>query len=635
METRFKPRAPQVRCYKCGLADIFALCHHCWRPGCADHVVPAPRWTARLLGREGAGPGLANDAAMHCKECGHAAAGRELALGAAGVAAAAAGLIAAFLTLAAGLALVVAGVLLAGGAYLTARRRVARRRVGLPLLLHPKVNDLHVTERLGVDITLVPDGRYKTSPRPVEGEISMNLVFGRPDRARLDRYAGRHAQGRDTRFCAGCLMLLGRVDIEPQPDLPGPVRHLEGTTGAYPVFQAEDAPASSPWHRVLSYRLARQPTIKQGPVWVTPSLVPESDRRALELDIQWVDLGPRDKRLTLDVIDLIQLRYPVTWGKVEIASRRAIQVTTAEDYGGPEPQRSVEWRQLVPTEDERKARQLKLMIRFEDQIEREDQISGRLEAAMKGALSGLDGVRLFSSLGRRRDDWRGASIRTRVEADFELSLASIRYQDVLIVPEREGKEDDSDTDRFCVIPDDEMVIKLTNALSDENYYVKRVIEHPPRSGGRADHVQRYWDIAGRRYEGVYPIDFHMVVTGEEIHRGDIRPVAGTTKVRIVVQGAYTDNEMKKRIDQACNDLRGLTRKTLNGLPSGRPGTSWSHSAQAASGQEHNGADPSQVGRRLLERLGKLDEALLDGRISAEQYEDMKARAERELGGWEA
>ena len=46
-----------------------------------------------------------------------------------------------------------------------------------------------------------------------------------------------------------------------------------------------------------------------------------------------------------------------------------------------------------------------------------------------------------------------------------------------------------------MIPNDEMVIGLTNALS-ENYYVKRVIEHPPRSGGRADHVQRYWDIAG-------------------------------------------------------------------------------------------------------------------------------------------
>jgi hypothetical protein len=216
-----------------------------------------------------------------------------------------------------------------------------------------------------------------------------------------------------------------------------------------------------------------------------------------------------------------------------------------------------------------------------------------------------------------------------------LSLASIRYQDVLIVPEHEGKDDERDTDKFCVIPDDEMVIKLTNALSEDNYYVKRVIEHPPRSGGRADHVQRYWDIAGRRYQGVYPIEFHLVVTGEEIHRGDIRPVAGTTKVRTVVQGAYTDDEMKESIERASEGLRDLTRKTLGGPASGSPGTTWSDSAQAASGPTHDGTDPSRPGRRLLERLGKLDEALLDRRISPEQYEDMKARAEQELGGWEA
>jgi hypothetical protein len=58
----------------------------------------------------------------------------------------------------------------------------------------------------------------------------------------------------------------------------------------------------------------------------------------------------------------------------------------------------------------------------------------------------------------------------------------------------------------------------------------------------------------------------------------------------------------------------------------------------SSGPEHNGssgvgADPSR--RRLLERLGKLDEALVDGRISLEQYEEMRARAEQEFADWEA
>ena len=310
----------------------------------------------------------------------------------------------------------------------------------------------------------------------------------------------------------------------------------------------------------------------------------------------------------------------------------------------------MEWRQLLPTGQQRHARQLKLMIRFEGKISSEDQVSGRLEATMKGALSGLDRVRLYSSLGKRRGDWHGAAIRTRIEADFTLSLRSIRYQDVLIVPERQARENGDNADQFAVIPNDDMVIALTNALS-KDYYVKRVIEHPPRSGGRADHVQRYWNIAGRRYDGVYPIEFHMVLTGEEIHRGGVRPMAGTTKIAIVVQGAYTNDDMKAHIKGEWDALHDLTRETMLALASRRPvadgldppsGTAHNGSSgpvhNGSSGPAHNGS--SGVGAapshgRLLERLGKLDEALIDGRISLEQYEEMKVRAEQEFGGWEA
>jgi hypothetical protein len=626
MKATIKPRGPRVRCYKCGSPEISALCHHCWHPGCAHHVTPAPHWAERLLGKEGAGRGLENEAAYHCRECRHTAIGHRRALGTAAVAVAA-------------LALVLVGVLLAGWAFLTARRRAAGQRADLSLLLHPKINSVRLVERLGVSINLAREGSYKTSLRPVEGEVSADMVFGRPDCDRLNRHASKRGSGRNTRFCAGCLLLQGPVDLGPRSDLPGPVLPLEGTTGAYPVFRAEDAHASSPWRPRLSYRLAREPVIKQGPVWVTPSLVPESDRRALELDIQWVDLGPRDQRISLDVIELIQLRYPATWGKVEQASERAIQGVIAEDCGGPDALRSVEWRQLLPSQQQRQARRLTLVIRFEERIDSEDLISGRLEAAMRGALSGADGVRLYSSLGKPRNDWRGATVRTRVEADFTLSLASIRYQDVRIVPAREARQDDNYAGEFSVIPNDETVIELTNALS-ENYYIKRVVEHPPQSGAPADHVQRYWDIAGRHYEGVYPIDFHMVLTGEEIHCGGLRPVDGTTKVRIVVQGTYTDDKMKDRIDQEWEGLRALTKETLNGLTSNGRRPAWgdppgegSDPRVAAAGQAHDGPDPSRPGQRLLKRLGKLDEALLDGRITPEQYEEMKARAEQEFGGW--
>jgi hypothetical protein len=628
MKTTIKPRARQVRCYECGSPDVSALCHHCWRPGCRDHIGPASRWAERLAGREGTGRDLEDKTAYHCRECHRAAVGHQFLLGAAGLVVMTVGLIALGLSLAVGLALVLAGLLLAGWVYVHMRRRTAGRRASQPLLLHPKIDEVRLTERLGVNIVLGPEGGYKASLRPVEGEISTKLVFRHPDRERLDRYATKRVSGRDAGFCAGCLVVGGPFDIGSGFELSGPVLPLNGTIGAFPVFRAEGThSSSSPFRMVLPYRLEREPRIRQGPVWVTPSLVAESDRRALELDIQWVDLGPRDKRLRLEVIELIQLKYPVAWGNVEMTDAQAIQTTVAEDSGGPEPLRSLEWRQLLPTPEQRQARQLKLTIRFEEPIDSHDTVNGRLEAVMRGALSGLDGVRLYDSLGRPRGDWRGATVRTRVEADFKLSLGSIRYQDVRIVPEREAKDDDSNIDVFGVIPDDETVIELTSALS-ENRYVKRVIEHPPRSGGRADHVQRYWDIAGRHYEGVYPLDFQMVVTGEEIHRGDIRPVGGTTTVRIVVHGAYTDEHMKGRVHHEWEELRKVTKATLEALAARRrepTGSDWPE-------QPADSAGP-RPGHRLSERLGKLDDALLDGRISQEQYEEMRARAEQQLGDW--
>lgn len=236
---------------------------------------------------------------------------------------------------------------------------------------------------------------------------------------------------------------------------------------------------------------------------------------------------------------------------------------------------------------------------------------------------------------------------------------------------------------FSVIPDDDTVIELTNALSERGYYVKRVIENPPRSGARADLVHRYWDIAGRLYEGVYPIDFHMVLTGEELHRGGVRPEQGTTKVRITVKGAYANSGMYARVEDEWKSLCAVTADALKGQespepprpPRGRPpgdrpppaddrepaattaapaGTATPSSSPIAMGievphprVESNGAgiasdrpaaipEPGEaVGAaadtRLRRYLIKLDEAFVDGKITPGQYEEMKRRAEEEFG----
>jgi len=637
MTVTVEQRAPRVRCHKCGSPHIAALCHHCWRPGCAKHVRPVTRWVKRLLGREGSCTGLDKGQAYHCAECTYVPVGRTPAVGTAAGAIAAAGIIFAWLNLIAGLVLLLAGGLLAGSAWLALRRRAVEAVIGMPLPVQPKVTDLSLLEKFSAKITLGPDGSYQTDPSAVEGVLTMVLVFGQADRERLDRRVGKRPRtpSRDVRFSAGRLVLKGHVGIRKDLGFPGPVLGLDGRTGSYPVFRAENPHVSSSWHHTVHYHLSAEPDHSSGLVWITPSVVPESDKRALELEIQWIELGSEEKPLSLDVIELLQLRFPAEWGNVVQVSERAIQGTLPED---PDGSRMVEWRQLSPAEHERQTGRLTLAARFERQINLKQRVQGHLVAMMKGTLSGVDGISLYGSLGVRRN-LPGTSIRTRIEADFDLSLESIRYQAIRIVPDRtEDGTANAYPDEFRVIPDDETVIELTNALSEQEYYVKRVIENPPRSGGRASLVHRYWDIAGRRYEGVYPVDFHMVITGEEVHRGDIRPEDGRTKVDITVKGAYLDDEMCEGVEKRWKELCALTADTLQRHePLGRPATRRVPASGGAAPQPPAaswplgpaGAAPTDPG--LLRRLGKLDEALVDEKISPEQYREMRERAEREFG----
>jgi hypothetical protein len=54
-------------------------------------------------------------------------------------------------------------------------------------------------------------------------------------------------------------------------------------------------------------------------------------------------------------------------------------------------------------------------------------------------------------------------------------------------------------------------------------------------------------------------------------------------------------------------------------------------AAAVSGTRSDPPPWAPPGSALLRRLGKLDEALLDGRITPGEYHEMRFRAEQELG----
>jgi hypothetical protein len=62
-------------------------------------------------------------------------------------------------------------------------------------------------------------------------------------------------------------------------------------------------------------------------------------------------------------------------------------------------------------------------------------------------------------------------------------------------------------------------VGLVQQLADQRYLVKSVVEHPSRPGRGVGLQYRVWDVTGRRYRGVYPIDFRITVAGDEAEAG--------------------------------------------------------------------------------------------------------------------
>jgi hypothetical protein len=101
--------------------------------------------------------------------------------------------------------------------------------------------------------------------------------------------------------------------------------------------------------------------------------------------------------------------------------------------------------------------------------------------------------------------------------------------------------------------------------------------------------------------------------------------------------------MRNNVDAAWTSLRELTEATLNSLSCPEhhradrpdPPDDWDDVGGLAAVSRENGAGPNHTSRdsgKLLEVLGLLDEAFLNGRISDERYRAMQAWVQQQLGG---
>ncbi|MBN2396481.1 MAG: hypothetical protein JXC36_08495 [Candidatus Atribacteria bacterium] len=645
---------PKTRCYICHKEDIDKICHHCGNAICKTHNstfipfekgVENPEYSNLDLDH------LHNEKEIiHCKDCMHYVKSykwmrsRAVKLGVFGLILGIIGVIGELWLM------VLASVILIGTSiiwYLSINKKHKEnyeiKRIKKPPLFPviPNIKTISVTENLAGSIILGNDGKFATQADKIMGKISITLQFSQRDRERLDAYLNEYklSKNESIEFNSGFAMLECSSDLkfddpniflENRPN----IISLKGTIGEQPFLFKNDSLRDNYWTNSFSYIVVDNNEDKniKLPIQIIPTLVQEGAQRAIDIVVQ---IPP----IAYDILDLGKIRIeefilyaPRRLSKISLIQPSAVTSAVAPQSEDEEPLQKIVWKGIDIRSEGIREQRYRFYLRFENKIEPTTIFHGSLKLSFTGTLSDFKEMKFFYPWGKERIDNFNFQRLTYLDVKYELNLGGLRFQEQAL--------ETTQLERKGVIPDHAMVTQLTEDLNNSGFYLKRVIENPARTSKAGAHItNRFWDIAGRYYEGVYPIDFHLVLTGEEAYgkRNESR-----VQVDVSVQGIVSNKEMKKKVVQLRDQLSAITENTIDTLPEISTEISLQNELNQLDFQDHVNKFPESIDeketeklsssevRSLLDMLKKLDEALIEGHINEVKYEEIQKRYKKQL-----
>lgn len=247
----------------------------------------------------------------------------------------------------------------------------------------------------------------------------------------------------------------------------------------------------------------------------------------------------------------------------------------------------------------------------------------KISGEKEGNLSGfkIRATDLFLPNGfRRKGSQIEVSKATTISGELQVGLECLSYKHEFTVAEK--------LDNDNLIPDYHTIRYLVEILEEEGVFVASVVENPTMVDAKSVHVKhRGWDILGRKYTGassLFGVDAHIVVSGCEIYREGITPSDGKCKIDITVRSSVHDDYTREIAENVCDDIKQAIQGGLDKFehPLVRVAEVPTLAPAASNKSDHDMKNAMMV---LEERLDRLDDALLDGKISEEKYDEMKSR----------
>jgi hypothetical protein len=192
-------------------------------------------------------------------------------------------------------------------------------------------------------------------------------------------------------------------------------------------------------------------------------------------------------------------------------------------------------------------------ISFSREIPEEARIEGHMLVRVPSLVSGVQSVQYYSALGQRAaTDNLQQELLTYIDVNFDIALARTPLPSFVAAPCTTLEERGAPTPMRL-----NQILNCFNATG-ERIFINRVVESQPQLGNENAQAGRWhWQLFGRRYCGIIPIDFHTVI----YEAGDPGKNA-TTRIETSVMGTVdnvTVGEIEKTRDKVESILRGALR----------------------------------------------------------------------------
>lgn len=485
------------------------------------------------------------------------------------------------------------GLVMAAVGYRLIQRRKKVESVGefgQPVHLGPVTDQIKVVEVLKATFRINADLQSSSEiVDPVSGVVYPFLNFSPQDIRRVREYQEKYhpPEESDVRYSAGFLVTHFHTNQKIQfangkSNFPAKIIPLRGFVSKQ-LYLNESKGLAKAWVlEPFSYTFCpTQENLEdwsQVPVRIVPLLEEMGSSHQVRLQIQintrFFPTLKKYKETDLSEIpqvvmeDLILLQKAVIRGDMEYLGRPKTSgiVRELED----KKYFSAEWQNLwmLPKEDI-VSLNLPSMI-FQNKFGPDTHLTGSLQIRVPALISGISAVQYISSLGFPVKDKRDTSRDlpfigyTIIELEFDLALNKLPISNPKVHLEslKNGHQSSEGCEKFYYAgsPTPEHVQKFLDAISqgpstsgDSYMYLRSVVQDPKRVTEDPDarHMW-YWDVTGRYYYEVTPIDFHLVIYGNEGEGENSR-----TYVELSVKSFLCENEK-----EACGELKGILKDTF-------------------------------------------------------------------------